>query len=486
MNYKVVFSILGKAILIEAFLLIIPLFVGVIYNENNYLCFLIPMILLFIIGIPLTLLKCPDNSLYAKEGFVIVSFSWIVFSLFGALPFVISGDIPNYIDALFETISGFTTTGASILDNNGLEQMSNAVMFWRMFTHWIGGMGILVFVLAIMPTNNVGVMRVFKAESPGPSASKLVTKLRFTARILYSIYIILTLIEVVLLWAGGLSLFDSFLMAFTTAGTGGFGILGDSAVSYSSFVQVVIAIFMMLFSINFNFYYLLLIGSVSKAFAMEEVRAFLILTFTSTIIISINLFLSLKNIYTTYFDALKHSFFQVMTISSTTGLFSTNVDLWPALSMGILYFLMFIGACGGSSGGGLKVSRMIILGKSCTADFKKLLHPRSVVSSKFEGEIVSAETERNVRTYFIVWLIIVIISTLLLSLERKFNLLTNFTATLACINNIGLCVNVVGPPCNYLAYSYFSKIVLSLTMLLGRLEIFPILILFSRRTWKKY
>lgn len=487
MNYKVVFSILGKALLIEAGLMLVPLLVGALYQENNYLAFLIPILSLLFIGFPLSRLKSKDNTLYAKEGFVIVALSWILLSLFGAIPFVINGVIPNYIDAVFETISGFTTTGASILNATQLETMNKGLMFWRMFTHWIGGMGILVFVLAILPANNAGVMHVFRSEAPGPSVDKLSTKLRFTARILYGIYVVLTLIQVIILACGGLGVLDSFLLSFTTAGTGGFGILGDSAMSYSSFVQVVLAVFMFLFSLNFNVYYLLLIGSVSKAFAIEEVRTFCIVILVSVMTIAVNIFTAMSNIYTTFGDALKHSFFQVTSISSTTGLASADFNTWPSLSKGILLVLTIIGACGGSTGGGIKMSRMIILCKSSTADFKKLIHPRAVVYSKLDGAPVSTETERNVRTFFIVWVVIVILSTLLLSVDPhiKNDIFSGFSATLACIGNVGPGFNVVGPMYNYMGFSYFSKIVLSFVMLIGRLEIFPMLILFIPRTWRK-
>ncbi len=487
MNYKVVFSILGKALLIEAGLMIIPLLVGTIYQENNYLAFLIPILSLLIVGLPLSKLKSKDNNLYAKEGFVIVALSWILLSLFGAIPFVISGVIPNYIDAIFETVSGFTTTGATILNGNQIESMNKGLLFWRQFTHWIGGMGILVFVLAILPANNAGVMHVFRSEAPGPSVDKLSTKLKFTARILYGIYIVLTLIQVIMLTCGELTVLDSFLMSFSTAGTGGFGVLGDSAISYSSYTQVVLSVFMFLFALNFNIYYLLLIGNVSKAFALEEVRTFFIIVLIAVITIAVNLFTAMSNIYTTFGSALKHSFFQVTSISSTTGLVSADFNVWPSFSKGVLLLLTLVGACGGSTGGGIKVSRLIILCKSSTADFKKLIHPRAVVYSKLDGEPISTATERNVRTFFVVWIMIIIISTLLLSIDPHLqnDVFSGFSATLACIGNVGPGFNIVGPMYNYMGFSYFSKIVLSFVMLIGRLEIFPMLILFIPRTWRK-
>ena len=486
MNYKVVFSILGKTLVLEAFLLLFPMIVGFCYQENNFLYFLIPILALLVVGIPLTFLKSKDNSLYAKEGFVIVSLTWILMSLFGALPFVISGAIPNYIDAVFETVSGFTTTGASILTSSQIENMDKGLMFWRMFTHWIGGMGILVFVLALMPANNAGVMHVFRSESPGPNSTKLATKLRFTARILYGIYIVLTIIQVVFLLCGGLSFYDSLTMSFSTAGTGGFSTKGDSASGFSSYVQIVLAVFMFLFSLNFNIYYLILIGNFSKAFAMEEVRAFFIMIVVATIVIAINIYFALANAFSSFGDALKHSFFQVASIGSTTGLSSSNFAQWPTLSKAILLFLTVVGACGGSTGGGLKTSRMIILLKSNSTDFKQLIHPHAVITPTFEGEPLDAKTTNNVKTFFIVWAITVIASTLILSIDTFTDPFSNFSATLACIGNVGPgLTESVGPMANYLGYSPFSKIILSLVMLIGRLEIFPMLFLFLPSTWKK-
>lgn len=485
MNYKVVLSILGKMMMIEAVLMLCPALVGAIYQENEFVSFLIPILTLCAVGIPLSLIKTKDNSLYAKEGFVTVSLCWIVLSLTGALPFVISGWIPNYVDAVFETVSGFTTTGASILSGEVVDKMSKGMMFWRLFTHWIGGMGILVFVLAIIPANNAGVMHVFRTESPGPSVGKLVSKLRLTARILYGIYIVMTLIQIILLVLGELNLYDSVLLSFSTAGTGGFGIKSDSAMSYSAYTQVVLAVFMFLFSINFNAYFFIIIGSVRKAFQMEEVKAFFGLVVVATLAITINLVTAMVEVYGNFGEALKHAFFQVATISSTTGLVSADFDLWPEFSKAVLILLTIIGACAGSTGGGIKISRLIILCKTSGADFKRLIHPRSVVTTKFEGEVLDKKTERNVRTYFVLWAIIVTVATLLLSIDGFADFFSDFTATLACIGNVGPGLGAVGPTCNYAGYSYFSKILLSFLMLLGRLEIFPLLILFIPRTWRK-
>lgn len=485
MNYKAVLSILGKTLLIEAVLLMFPMLVGVIYQENNFIAFLIPILCLIAVGAPLTFLKTKDTSVYAKEGFVIVSLAWIILSLIGALPFVISGEIPNYINAVFETVSGFTTTGASILTGAQLDSLSKGMMFWRLFTHWIGGMGILVFVLAIIPANNAGVMHVFRTESPGPSVGKLVSKLRVTSRILYGIYMVMTVIEIIMLSCGGLPLYDSILMSFTTAGTGGFSIVSTNAKEYSSYVQIVLAAFMFLFAVNFNFYYLILIGSVRKAFAIEEIRVFFVTVTLATVVIALNIFFATENMFINFGDALKHSFFQVASISSTTGLAAADYNAWPELSQSILMILTIIGACGGSTGGGIKFARVIILGKSTSAEFKRLIHPRAVVTTKFEGETLDKETERNVKSYFILWVVIVVVCTLLLTFDTYTNLFEDFSATLACIGNVGPGFGVVGPMGTYEGYNAFSKIVLSAVMLIGRLEIFPVLILFAPRTWKK-
>ncbi len=486
MNYKVVLSIIGKTLIIVALLMLLPMIVGIIYQENNYLSFVIPIAIALAGGIPLALLKSKDNAMYAKEGFVTVALTWIALSLIGALPFVIAGEIPNYVDAFFETVSGFTTTGASILKAEQLDGMSRAHMFWRLFTHWIGGMGILVFVLAIMPANNAGVMHVFRTESPGPSVGKLSSKLRFTARILYGIYVVMTIVQTIFLLIGGLPFYDSLLLSFGTAGTGGFGIVSTSAMEYSSYVQIIIALFMFLFSINFNAYFLILIGQFKKIFAIEEIRAFCILVGVATIAIAIDLTVQASNLFAHFGDALKHAFFQVTSISSTTGLSSHDFDKWPAFSKAILMILTIIGACGGSTGGGVKMSRILILGKSSASEFKRLIHPRAVVSINCDGVALDRNTERNVRTFIIIWMIAVAISTLLLTLDPFVDdLFSNFSATLACIGNVGPGFGAVGPTCDYSGYSVFSKIWLSFVMLTGRLEIFPMLMLFVPRTWRK-
>ena len=479
MNYKVVLSILGKTMLIEALLLIVPMLVGVYYQEDNLMAFLIPIIGLCVVGGPLSFLKSEDGAMYAKEGFVTVALAWIIMSLIGAVPFVLGGEITSYIDAVFETVSGFTTTGASILNN--VEKLSKSMMFWRIFTHWIGGMGVLVFVLAVMPGYSAGAMHVFRAESPGPTVGKLVSKLSFTARILYAIYMVMTVIQVVLLLFGGNDLYSSILLSFSTAGTGGFGLLNSSAGSYSDYTQIVLSVFMLLFGVNFNVYYLILIGNFSKAFKCEEVRVYLIAILVTTLAVAINITSLIGN----FGQALKHAFFQVTSIGSTTGLTTYDYTMWPAFSQAILLLLTVMGACGGSTGGGMKIARVCILYKSCSSEFKRLIHPRAVVTTKFEGEPITKDTESNVKTFFILWVLIVVVSTLLLSLDGYFSVFDNFSATLACIGNVGPGFGLVGPTYNYAGYSDLSTILLSLVMLVGRLEIFPILILFAPRAWRR-
>ncbi len=486
MNYKVVLNTLGKVFIIEAFLLLFPMIVGFCYQENSYLDYLIPACALLVLGLPLYLIKAKDKSIYAKEGFVIVSLAWIFLSAFGAIPFVLNGALTSYVDAFFETVSGFTTTGSSVIPN--VEVVDKSILFWRGLTHWIGGMGVLVFVLAVSSGYNSGAMHVLRAESPGPTVGKLVSKLSFTARILYGIYVVMTLILIVLLLVGGMPLFDSVVHAFGTAGTGGFGIKGDSIASYSSYLQVVIAVFMLLFSINFNVYYLILIGNFKKAFASEEFRAYMIIILVATTSIAINILSQVAN----FGVALKHAFFQVTSVSSTTGFASTDFQAWPDFSKAILIILMVIGASAGSTGGGLKVSRLVILCKSVVADIRRMLHPRSIVAVKFENEPLKKDVERNVRSFFVVYVLIIAICTLLLCLfepQAVYNggsaFLSHFTAALTCIGNVGPGLDLIGPMSNFAWYSPYSKIMLSFVMLVGRLEIFPMILLFTPRTWKK-
>ncbi len=487
MNYKAVISVVGKCLMIEAVLMLVPMLIGFVYGENTYLSFLIPILGLTAVGIPASIVGNKDNSFYAKEGFISVALVWITISLFGALPFVIDGCIPNYIDAIFETVSGFTTTGATILQSGKPEIMSKSLMFWRVFTHFIGGMGIIVFVLAVLP-NDSSSMHIYRAETPGPQASKLVSKMRHTARILYLIYSGMTLIEVIMLICGGMPIFDAFLVAFSTAGTGGFMQYSESMMYYNSvYCEMVVAVFMFLFSVNFNVFYLIIIGKFSKALLSEELRAYFIITVVATLTIALNILSSVQN----FGEAIRYSFFQVTSISSTTGFYSYDFETWPAFSKGVLLVLMVIGACGGSTGGGLKVSRLSILVKSVASDLKQIFNPRAVVTTKFEGKPLTKQEENSVKTYFVVWFCIVIVSILLLMLDPFASgpdgVLTNISACLTCIGNVGPGLSKIGPATNiqFAGYHPLSKILLSFVMLVGRLEIYPMLILFSPRTWKK-
>lgn len=495
MNVKMLLNLLGKTLMIMAGLMIIPLIVGIIYAENNFINFLIPILILLLIGTPLSFLKYQDNAIYAKEGFVIVSLAWILLSLVGCLPFIISGEIPNFFDAFFETVSGFTTTGSSVLSGEQIESMSKANMFWRVFTHWIGGMGILVFVLAIIPEGNRGVMHVYSSESPGPSSSKLVSKIRNTTRILYLIYIAMSILQAIFLLCGGMNFYESLITVFSTAGTGGFSMFSDGFMHYANiahpsavYFEMVTAVFMFLFGVNFNVYYLIITGNLIKGLKSEELRAYLIITITTTLIIALNILSMVDN----FGQAIRYSLFQVTSIQSTTGMSTATFENWPVVSKTILVFLMILGACGGSTGGGMKVSRGLILAKSTGQDIKKMLHPRAMTSFRVEGEIVPKEVEKSAKTYFVLWFIIVVVVTLLLSIDGYAisqgddGIMTNLTATLSCIGNIGPgMTKVIGSMGSFGGYTWFSKIILSFVMLAGRLEILPLFILFSPSTWKR-
>lgn len=472
----------GRIMQIEALLLLLPIVVGLIYREECVLAFLISALVSFVIGFALTKLTSNNNNMmFAKEGFAIVSLAWISVSLIGALPFYISGEIPSYIDAFFETVSGFTTTGASILTS--VEGMSKSLLFWRSFTHWIGGMGVLVFVMAIFPQESGRSIHIMRAEMPGPSIGKLVPKARETAKILYIIYIVMTIVLIVLLLIGGMPLFDSVLHAFGTAGTGGFGIKNDSIAGYSSYLQWVIAIFMMLFGINFNLYYLALAKKIRTAIKSTELWVYLGIIAATTALISANIY----GIYGNLPETIRQSFFQVSSIITTTGYATTDFNLWPQLSKTLIFILMFIGSCAGSTGGGIKISRVVIAIKTFFRDIKHMLHPRSVGSVKFEGKTIDNQTLNSVSVYFALYFVLFFILLLFLSFEtaEAFDFETNFSAVAACFNNIGPGFGAVGPASNFAAYSPFSKIVLSIAMLLGRLEIYPILLVFTPVFWKK-
>lgn len=479
MNHKVVSYMVGRILQIEALLFILPIIVSLIYGEKCVVALIISAVIALGIGILLTrVFGKNDKLLFAKEGFAIVALAWISMSVIGALPFYISGEIPKYIDALFETISGFTTTGASILTN--VESLSKGLLFWRSFSHWVGGMGVLVFVMAIFPEESGRSIHIMRAEMPGPIVGKLVPKIRETAKILYLIYIFMTLIQIVLLLVGGMPLFDSITITFGTAGTGGFGIKNDSIASYSPYLQWVIAIFMMLFGINFNLYYLILVKRFKTALKSTELWVYIGILAVASLLITGNIY----SLYNNIPDAVRASFFQVSSVMTTTGFATTDFNLWPSFSKVILVTLMFIGACAGSTGGGLKVSRIVIAIKTILRDIKRMLHPRTIGSVKYEGKKLDNQTINNITVYFTVYGILFIMLLLLISVDN-FDFETNFTAVTACYNNIGPGLAGVGPASNFAAYSVFSKLVLSVAMLLGRLEIFPILLIFTPHLWKR-
>ena len=479
MNRRMVLKTLGLISLSLAALLVLPLVVSFIYGEINVAdAFLKTILISVALGVVIIFLSRPDSHvIYAKESFVIVSLAWVVTSVLGALPFVFSGEIPNFIDALFETVSGFTTTGASIVAD--VEKMSHGILFWRSFTHWIGGMGVLVFIMAIIPVSDRSI-HLMRAEMPGPIVGKLVPKAKDTAKILYLMYIVLTVWQVIMLLFGGMSLFESVVHSFGTAGTGGFGIKLDSIGGYSPYIQWVITIFMLLFGVNFNLYYLIILKKFKSAIKSTELWFYFGVVGASILVITANIYPLLNNVS----DALRHSAFQVSTIITTTGYATIDFNLWPDLSKAILFILMFFGGCAGSTAGGFKISRVVILGKMIRRELKHMLHPRSVNTINFEGKPLDNSTIKGVSSYFAIYVALFAIIFLVLSIE-PFGFETNFSATAACFNNVGPGFALVGPTGNYSFYSPISKLVLSIAMLLGRLEIFPLVLAFSLSTWKK-
>lgn len=481
MNYRMVKNVLGWLLLFEACFMLLPLLTALVYGEwNELFAFLYTIALLVVVGgLMILVLRPKKQELYAKEGFIIVSLGWILISLFGALPFVFSGVVPSYIDAFFETVSGFSTTGASIIQN--VESLPRTILIWRSFTHWVGGMGVLVFIMAFLPLGGGRNMHMMKAESPGPSVSKLVPRVRTTALILYLIYAILTVLQIILLLFGNMSLFEAVNTALATAGTGGFSFRNDSYASFSSYVQVIVSIFMLLFSVNFASYYLVWKRK-WKDVLNGEVRCFFVVVVSAVVIISAELLYD--GVFAGVGESIKHSLFSVATIISTTGFSSTNFDLWPSLSKSVLVLLMFVGACAGSTGGGIKVSRLMIFFKTVGRELGAILHPKQVKKSTLDGRVVEDNVVRSVCAYMAAYVLIFVASLLLISVDGK-DLVTNFTAVAATFNNIGVGLSEIGPSGSWAGFSVFSKIILCLDMLIGRLEIFPMLLLFSPRTWKK-
>ena len=483
MNVKMLSRIIGLTVLLTAAFMAVPLLLALVDGEpNNVAAYGVTMGLMAVFGLALFLFsRNGDRTFYAQEGFAATGLSWVVMSLFGALPFCIGGEIPHYIDALFEIISGFTTTGASILSD--VEALSRCNIYWRSFSHWLGGMGMLVFLLAVVPEARKSAgsgMYLMRAESPGPSVGKLTPHLRQTAMILYGMYFLLTLLCVGFLLLGGMPVFDSFCIAFGTAGTGGFSIRNSGMADYSAYLQSVVTIFMFLFGVNFSLYFLLLIRQFKSVFKNEELRLYAGIAAGSILMITVNI----TGMYGSVREALHHAAFQVSSIMTTTGYASVDFEQWPAFSKAVLFALMFVGACAGSTAGGLKVSRVLLLLKSIRRTVRKALHPRRVQSVRMDGHVIDEETSNNVNAYLAVYCVILLLSFVVISVDG-YSIGTNISAVAACFNNVGPGFELVGSTGNYGHYSDFSKLVLSADMLLGRLEIFPLLVLFSPDTWSR-
>ena len=479
MNYKMIRLVISWVLKVEGMLMLFPALVGAMYQEKTGFAYLIWGLLCIAAGLILCFRKPSNMEIYSRDGFVCVSLSWVVLGVFGAVPFVITGEIPFYINALFEIVSGFTTTGASILSD--VEALSHASLFWRSFSHWIGGMGVLVFLLSVLPMVGGSHMNLMKAESPGPIVSRLVPKVQMTAKLLYQIYLGMTILEAVILILGKMPIFDAITITVGTAGTGGFAIRNDSLASYTAFQKNVVTVFMILFGVNFNFYFFLLMRKMGQAFKMQEVRAYFLIIASAIGIITVNTVALCGNALQAFQDAA----FQVGSIITTTGYATVDFDKWPQLSRTIMVLLMFIGACAGSTGGGIKVSRVLILLKSVKKELKQYLHPSAVEKIKMDGKIVEHEVVRSTNVFMVAYVLIFTVSVLLISLD-EYDLVTNFTAVTATFNNIGPGLALVGPTGNFGFFSNFSKVVLIFDMLAGRLEIFPVLLLFSRETWKRF
>ena len=479
MNYGVVRYILGWILIAESGFMLFPAIVGVIYREDQLWWYLVTSGICLVTGFLFSFRKPRKGGLYLKEGYFVVALGWILMSAFGAIPFVLTGEIPNYMDAFFETASGLSTTGATII--NDLAVISRTTLFWRSFLHLLGGMGVFLFLSALLPMIGGNSVNLMKAESTGPSIDKLVPRIKDTAFILYAMYLAMGALEVIALLICKMSLFDSLTLTFGTIGTGGFGLLNDSIASYSPSVQWVITIFMLLSGVNYNMYFLLIMRKLKSAFKMEEVRLYFIVYLSAVILITVNI----RNLYPAIGDRIREAAFQCATLLTSTGYATANYDLWPEFSKSILILLMLLGACAGSTGGGIKMSRVLILFKSVRKQIQIFIHPRAVKKIKMDGNTVDHDAVRATNAYMSVFVIVFSISVLLVSLNG-FDFTTNFTAVLACLNNMGPGMNLVGPSCNYAFMSGFSKFVLSFDMLAGRLELFPMLLLITPRSWRRH
>lgn len=479
MNYGVVIKILGNLLTVEALLMIPSLLVSLYYNQYDKKAFLISIFITGILGFIMGKKEETKENIKAKEGLAIVAFGWILASFFGSLPFVLSGSIPSWIDSFFETVSGFTTTGATIVDN--VEALPMGILFWRSFTHWIGGMGILVFTIAILPTLGVGGFQIFKVESPGPMPDRIVPKVKDTAKILYTTYFIMTILEIILLLFGGMPLYDAAVHTFGTVGTGGFSIKAASVGAYdSTYIHIIIGIFMILSGVNFSLYYFLFQGKWKEVFKNEELRLYFGIIFSSVILIALNIN---SEIYKNIGLALRDAFFQVGSIITTTGYATTDFDKWPTFSKSILFLLMFVGGCAGSTGGGIKNIRILVLFKLVKREFSKILHPRAVIPIKTNGEILSNETVVSIASFFVLYIFIFVLGTVFVSLEGV-DLVSSSSAVASALGNIGPGFGFVGPIRTFSGFNPINKLVLSLFMLLGRLELFTILALFLPKTWR--
>ena len=480
MNIAMVSKNLGTLLICEVLAIIPAMIVSLIYKEGEFSAFLYTIIILLLIGIPLFSIKPENKHIYAREGFAIVAIGWLLMSFFGALPFYFSGAIPSFVDSFFESASGFTTTGASILTE--IEGLSKGILFWRSFTHWVGGMGVLVLALAILPSSGAQSMQMMKAESPGPSTGKLVPKVKETAKILYSIYLLITLIEFILLKLAGLSFYDALIHTFGTVGTGGFSSKNLSVGGYNNItVEIIITAFMLICGVNFSLYYQALKGNFKVFFKDEEFKLYIFVISISIILITINLN---GSVYYSIKESIRYASFQVASIITTTGYATANFDTWPVFSKLILFFLMFIGGCAGSTGGGMKHIRILFLFKAAKRNLLKIMHPKAVYCVRLGGKVVNEQTVSEVLGFFFMYIMIFCLAVLVVALDGE-SLVTTITSVVATIGNIGPGLEIVGPMGNFSSFSVTSKIVLSFCMIIGRLEIYPILLLLMPRFWVK-
>lgn len=479
MNYKMVLRLTGRLLMVESAIMLIPLAVSIYFGESIFPVYIVTAGILLAVGLSAGIPKPKSNRIYAREGFVVVALTWILMSLFGALPFTLSDAIPSYTDALFETVSGFTTTGASILSD--IESIPKSLLFWRSFTHWIGGMGVIVFVLAVLPQKEMQSMHIMRAEVPGPTVGKLVSKTKVTARILYKIYTVMTVVQIFALKLCGLSFFDSITTAFSTAGTGGFSVMNSSIAAYDNIAaEIVITVFMFLFGINFNLFYLSILKQFKRVFKSEELWSYIGIIAISIIMITVDIYPVIGSIG----ESLRESGFTVVSIITTTGFITADYTKWPVFSQFIVLLLIFTGACTGSTGGGLKVGRLIILIKSGIRQLKRAINPQRVKCIRLDGAPLEDEVVSSTGSYFLIYMLIIGASSLIITLN-DFDLLTSLTSVITCINNVGPGFGEIGPVDNFAAFSDFSKVVLTVNMLIGRLEIFPMLVLVMPSTWKK-